>query len=83
MFSPRNVLCTVTVQGYGCTETGGLASCQDKESKETGSVGYPPINGSILLESWDEGGYSVDDNGMPPSPPHIIFKVSAISFCAL
>jgi len=61
----RNVLCTVTVQGYGCTETGGLASCQDKESKETGSVGYPPINGSILLESWDEGGYSVDDNENP------------------
>ena len=51
----------MVVQGYGCTESGGLATCQDKESQETGSVGYPSINGSILLESWEEGGYSVKD----------------------
>ena len=57
----RNVLCTVLVQGYGSTETSGVATCQDKETFETDSVGYPPANGSILLESWEEGGYDVTD----------------------
>jgi len=61
----RNVLCTVVVQGYGSTETSGVATCQDKESHETDSVGYPPINGSILLDSWEEGGYSVQDPTTP------------------
>jgi len=61
----RSALCTVVVQGYGATETAGLALCQDKETFETETAGYPPINGFAMLESWEEAGYHVDDKEGP------------------
>ncbi|KAK6765019.1 hypothetical protein RB195_025090 [Necator americanus] len=56
--------CCPVVQGYGLTETCGGATLADVHDLSTGTVGPPLTCCEILLEEWEEAGYS-PDNGAP------------------
>lgn len=56
--------CDVKV-GYGSTETTANSSMMDCDDTVPGSVGTPNRNCPILLEDWEEGGYTVNDKPRP------------------
>ena len=57
-------ICSQVVIGYGTTECTGGAGCSDKYD-EVGECGRPTFGTTIKLESWEEGGYGVNDTYGP------------------
>ncbi|CAJ0928049.1 unnamed protein product, partial [Mesorhabditis belari] len=50
--------CCPVIQGYGLTETCGGATIADLHDLSTGTVGPPLRCAQIILEPWEEAGYS-------------------------
>ena len=61
----RTVLDLKVCQGYGLTETLGMASGQNMHDMRTGNVGPPLVDVHIKLITWKEGGYTVNDTCGP------------------
>ena len=57
-------ICPEVVIGYGSTECTGGATCSDRFD-EVGECGRPMFGTKIKLESWEEGGYRVNDKPGP------------------
>jgi long-chain acyl-CoA synthetase len=57
-------ICPEVVNGYGMTECAGGACCSDRFD-EIGEVGRPAFGTQFKLESWEEGGYRVNDKNGP------------------
>ncbi|CAJ0575910.1 unnamed protein product, partial [Mesorhabditis spiculigera] len=53
--------CCPVIQGYGLTETCGGATIADLHDLSTGTVGPPLRCAQIILEAWEEAGYSPDN----------------------
>ena len=51
--------------GYGLTETCGVATSNDYLDPVIGSVGGPMYGATIKIMSWEEGNYTVKDNVGP------------------
>ena len=58
-------ICDVVMHGYGCTEVTGPATVQDDVANTTGNVGIPCGHTRVMLESWEDGGYSINDSQGP------------------
>ncbi len=54
-------LCCPILQGYGLTETSAISCMNDFHDSDRNTVGHPVPNVTILLENWEEGGYTVND----------------------
>ena len=61
----RTVLNVKVCQGYALTETLCTATGQGIHDIKTGNVGPPLVGIDIRLQSWEEGGYRIDDAGGP------------------
>uniref|UniRef100_A0A0N4ZRR9 long-chain-fatty-acid--CoA ligase n=1 Tax=Parastrongyloides trichosuri TaxID=131310 RepID=A0A0N4ZRR9_PARTI len=51
----------IIMQAYGSTE-GSISNTMNLSDMEVGTVGYPMTCSEVLLKSWEEGNYSVDDD---------------------
>ena len=59
----RNFVCAC-INGYGLTESCGGFAIGDNDLP-CGDVGYASYNSKVILESWEEGGYTVNDKVGP------------------
>ncbi|CEF64167.1 AMP-dependent synthetase/ligase domain-containing protein [Strongyloides ratti] len=50
----------IIMQAYGSTE-GSISSTMSINDTEVGTVGYPLTSSEVLLKSWEEGNYFVED----------------------
>ena len=61
----RTVLDVKICQGYGLTETLCTATGQRVYDMQTGNVGPPLVGIDIMLKSWEDGGYRINDSCGP------------------
>lgn len=61
----RAALNVKLMQGYGSTETSAGVVGQMRQDLTSGNVGYPLDGIRVKLASWEEGGYTVDDQPNP------------------
>lgn len=57
--------CCPVGQGYGLTETCAGGTLCEAWDQSTGRVGRPVGSAEVKLESWEEGGYTVNDKPNP------------------
>ncbi|VDD94489.1 unnamed protein product [Enterobius vermicularis] len=57
-------ICPTVLQGYGLTEICAAGAISDQYDLSTGTVGPPLRCSQFILEKWEEGGYSPENN--PP-----------------
>ena len=61
----RAAFCTAVIQGYSATESTMAGIAQDFWTCNTVDTGFPYPNVQIMMETWEDGGYFVNNSREP------------------